>query len=147
MSGVNKLIAFIFLGLALAACADEPQYQRAECIVRVNIDWSTTYGDKQPLIQQILDAYPKAPKMGFNETPPSSTVQGDMEQFLFFQHHRDCENRVSNTEDLLAYVQRTVPGSPDMDVDKGTFQPGVNTIRISGKWWIDSDPSPFDDRK
>ena len=83
--------------------------------------------------------------MGFNEIPPSSAVQGDKDQFLFFQYNRDCENRVSNTEKLLEYVHRTVQGSPDMEVDKGTFQPGVDTIRVSGKSWIDSDPSPFGD--
>ena len=131
--------------MTLAACANEPQYYRTECIVRVNIDWSTTNGDKRQLINQISDAFAKAPKMGFNEIPPSSAVQGDMHQFLFFQHKRDCENRVSNTEELLKYVHRTVQGSPHMEVDKGMFQPGVNTIRVSGKWWIDSDPSPFGD--
>lgn len=145
MSGVNRSLAFIFLGLMLAACADEPQYHRADWIVRVNIDWSTTNGDKRQLINHIADAFAKAPKMGFNEIPPSSAVQGDKDQFLFFQYNRDCENRVSNTEKLLEYVHRTVQGSPDMEVDKGTFQPGVDTIRVSGKSWIDSDPSPFGD--
>lgn len=147
MSGVNKLIAIIFSGVALSACAEDPQYHRTECIVRVNIDWTTTDGDKDQLIQEILDVYLKAPKLGFNEIPPSAAVQGDMDQFLYFQHKYDCEDRISNTEQLLEYIQGNVQGLPEMEVDRGTFQPAADTIRTSGRWWIDSEASPFDGRE
>lgn len=147
MSGVNKLMKLFFFGVALTACAEKSQYYRSECIVRVNVDWTTSNGDKNQLLQQIFDVYPNAPELRFNRAPPSSAVQGDMDQFLYFQYKYDCEKRISNTKSLLEYVRENVKGLPEMEVDTGDFHPGSDTIRASGKWWIDGDASPFSDQK
>lgn len=124
--------------ISQVACSNEPLYSRDDCIARVNIDWSRTFpDDKERMINQIMDAIRKAPDMGFNKTPPSSAVQGDARQFIYYQYEKDCANRLENTEKLLHYVRESLDNHPPLKADSGSYSPGTDTIRVSGPWWKD----------
>lgn len=101
------------IALSLAACSDKPKYSREECIVRVNIDWSSTSSsEKENQIRRITDATRNAPDLGCNEVPASSAIQGESREFIYYQYKHDCENRLENTRQLLRYVQRQTNGLP-----------------------------------
>jgi hypothetical protein len=134
------LVIFSFL-FVLSTCADDaPKYTRAECIVRVNIDWSGTPANgKETLINWITDQIGYVPDMGFNRIQPGFSIKGKNRQFIYYQHKYDCENRHQNMTKLLDYVRgrRTELSLPQMEVDSGSFQPGPETMRSSGPWWVD----------
>ena len=131
-------LVIFFLLFGLIACADKAKYTREECIARINIDWGDIPSNsKETTIRAITDAIRKAPDMGFNKIPASSAIQGSAREFIYYQYKSDCENRVENTEKLLSYVRVNITGLPSLEVDAGSFKPGVDTIRSSGPWWKD----------
>lgn len=133
----HGLVAF-FLLFGSIACTDEGQYARAECIVRINIDWSDTpLNIREAKIRVITNTIRTAPDMGFNKIPASSAIQGDAREFIYYQYKDDCENRIENSEKLLSYVRANITDLPSLEVDSGSFEPGVDTIRSSGPWWKD----------
>ncbi|MCU5783434.1 hypothetical protein MA04_02734 [Alcanivorax balearicus MACL04] len=133
----SGLIIF-FLLFGTIACAEGAKYTREECIVRINIDWGdASLNSKEATIRTITDAIRKAPDMGFNKTPASSAIQGNAREFIYYQYKDDCENRIENTKKLLRYVRDNITDLPPLEVDSGSFRPGVDTIRSSGPWWKD----------
>lgn len=64
MSGMIRSITLVaIMSVSMLACAEGPKYRRAECIVRVNINWDVADSDKRKVIKDIFDTYPQAPKM------------------------------------------------------------------------------------
>ena len=144
MSVVNPYKSIIYsflLFFLLYGCSQGPKYYREDCIVRINFDWTgMTPGEKYAALNSFAKIYPKAPKKSYNEIPPSSAVQGENDEYLYLQYKFDCENRIPNTEDLVAYVKTQIASSPNIEVDTGRFKPSIDTILSSGSNWIDSDP-------
>lgn len=138
-----KLILLLFTSLwMLFACVNEPKYTRDQCIVRVNIEWKEISADeKERMIRLIANTIKKASDMGIAKDPGGSAIKGENRQFIYYQYRDDCENRISNMEQMLSHVREMIsePSLPSMFVDPGSFEPGVDTIRSSGSWWKDGE--------
>lgn len=136
MKFISLILLFIW---SLSACAESSKYSRAQCIVRMNIEWGDiSPNDKEEMIRLIADSIRKASDMGFGSDPGGSTIQGESREFIYYQYRDDCENRISNMEQLLSHVREAASESlPTMSVDPRSFEPGVDTIRSSGSWWKD----------
>ncbi|MCE2391696.1 MAG: hypothetical protein J4G09_09475 [Proteobacteria bacterium] len=104
---MNKVILMLFFLIsAIAACVEEPKYNREQCIVRVNIEWENmSDAHKENIIVIITNAIRSAPDMDFNRIPPGFSVKGTDREFIYYQHEFDCENRLANMEKLLSYVR------------------------------------------
>ena len=131
----------LFVTVSVSACADLPRYKRSDCIVRINVEWPSGMNEetKEDSIRSIADAVRKAPDLGFNRIQPSSAIQGDKRQFVYYQFKDDCEHRIENAETLLSHVRRELGNQPSLTVDPGSFEPGVDTIRSSGPWWLNQE--------
>lgn len=129
------------LTLSVSACGDLPKYKRSDCIVRINIEWRNDINEeaKEHTIRSITDVIRTAPDLGFNRSPPSSAIQGNERQFIYYQFKDDCENRLENARLLLSHVRRMLENPPPLEVDSRSFLPGLDTIRSSGPWWIDQE--------
>ena len=131
--------------ISLASCAQEtkPEYMREQCIVRINIKWENFTGERNLMLESIMDAIKAAPDMGFNRIPPSSAVQGDRRQYIYYQFKFDCENKINNAKKLVKEVEKSIGINKLINVDANSYKPGPDTIRVTGKWWVDG-KSKFD---
>ncbi|EKE81447.1 hypothetical protein [Idiomarina xiamenensis] len=133
-----RFTLFLFFLIGLNSCGTDARYTRSECIVRVNIDWTgTPLGKKEELIESITKAIRNAPNMGSNKVPMDFTIQGQSREYIYYQYSTDCENRFENTEALLEFARERVKSPPYLSVDKNNYEPGSDTIRVSGPSWID----------
>lgn len=132
------LIIFTIVITMISCGVDhEGKYTREQCIFRVNIKWDKYEGDKEMAIRRVMDNFRAAPDMGFNKVPPSAAVQGKNRQYIYYQLTDGCENRIENARKLLSFVLTSREKMPALELDSGSFSPGVDTIRVTGEWWRD----------
>ncbi|MFP1681575.1 hypothetical protein ACLD0W_03635 [Alloalcanivorax sp. C16-1] len=124
----------LLITIASLAHAMENKPARSDCIFRVDLDWSGFRGDKQDALKALVKSVAQAPDMGFNRVPPSAAVQGNDQQYLYFQLTDGCgPQRLDSAKKLLAHVDRD--GLPPFTLNTASFSPGVDTIQLQGQWW------------
>tara|TARA_A100001391_G_scaffold146973_1_gene104429 strand:+ start:513 stop:914 length:402 start_codon:yes stop_codon:yes gene_type:complete len=127
------LVFFIFFVLFGQAEAEKPC--RKECIFRVDLDWTGFKGNKQDALKAFVGSVVGARNMGFNEVPPSASIQGDKQQYIFFQLTDGCgKKRIDNARRLLDQLGESSL-LPSYKINKQKFHPGVETIDVEGRWW------------
>lgn len=137
------LILFI---IALFGCSqEEERYYRADCIVRINIDWSGYDADRRLKIQnrvlpEAAFAYHKT--LGFNSpvSGPSASIKGEGSEYYYLQFAGMCDQRYEFAKNIITYFEDNFDDVPPMEVDPGRFEPGRNTITVHGDSWIDGKP-------
>ncbi len=104
----------LFITIAPLAHATETKPARSDCIFRVDLDWSEFAGNKQDALKTLVKSVAQTPDMGFNQVPPSAAVQGDDQQYLYFQLTDGCgPQRLDSAKKLLVHVDRDgLPRSP-----------------------------------
>lgn len=141
---LNKT-SLILLALTLLGCSqEEERYYRADCITRINIDWSGYDTDRRLKVQnRVLPEAARAyhETLGFNSpvAGPGSVVKGEMREFFYLQFKGMCDRRYEFTENIIAYFEENFDDIPPMEVDPRTFESGRDTIESYGPWWIDGE--------
>ncbi|MEO1901461.1 MAG: hypothetical protein ABGX87_06890 [Alcanivorax sp.] len=124
----------LLITIASLAHAVETKPARSDCIFRVDLDWSEFSGDKEDALRTLLKSVVQAPDMGFNQVPPSATIQGNDQQYLYFQLTDGCgPQRLDSAKKLLSHVERE--SLPPFRLDTTSFSPGLDTIQVQGPWW------------
>lgn len=141
---LNK-VSLILAALALFGCSQEENaYYRADCIARINIDWSGYDTDRRLTVQnRVLPEAARAyhETLGF-ESPvsgPSGSVKGEGREYYYLQFAGMCDRRYEFAENITAYFANNFNDVPPMEVDPGTFEPGRDTIEVYGDSWIDGE--------
>ena len=131
---VRTFALLLFITIAPLAHATETKPARSDCIFRVDLDWSEFSGNKQDALKTLITSVGQAPGMGFNQVPPSAAVQGNDQQYLYFQLTDGCgAQRLDSAKKLLAHVDRE--GLPPFTLNTASFSPGLETIQVQGPWW------------
>ena len=124
----------LFMAMTSLAHAVENKPARSDCIFRVDLDWSGFRADKQDALKTLLKSVAQAPDMGFNQVPPSATIQGNDQQYLYFQLTDGCgPQRLDSAKKLLSHVERE--SLPPFRLNTTSFSPGRDTIHVQGPWW------------
>ncbi|MBL7252173.1 hypothetical protein [Alloalcanivorax marinus] len=124
----------LFITIAPLAHATETKPARSDCIFRVDLDWSEFAGNKQDALKTLITSVGQAPDMGFNQVPPSATIQGNDQQYLYFQLTDGCgAQRLDSAKKLLSHVERE--SLPPFRLNTASFSPGLDTIHVQGPWW------------
>ncbi|GGW47561.1 MULTISPECIES: hypothetical protein [Vreelandella] len=140
----NKALLFLS-ALALLGCnQEEDKYYRADCIVRINIDWSGYDTERRLAIQNRV--LPEA-ALAYHETlgfdspvsGPSSSIKGEEREYYYLQFSGLCDRRYEFSENIIAYFAENFDDVPPLEVDPGTFKPGRDTIEVYGDSWIDGE--------
>ena len=131
---VRVFALLLFIAMIALVNAEESKPARSDCIFRVDLDWSGFRGDKQDALKALLKSVAQAPDMGFNQFPPSATIQGNDQQYLYFQLTDGCgPQRLDSAKKLLSHVERE--SLPPFRLNTASFYPGLDTIQVQGPWW------------
>lgn len=132
MVRIAALLLFMAMTSLTHAVGNKPA--RSDCIFRVDLDWSEFTGNKQGALKTLITSVVQAPDMGFNQVPPSAAVQGNDQQYLYFQLTDGCgPQRLDSAKKLLSHV--TPDGLPAFSLNTASFSPGLDTIHVQGPWW------------
>lgn len=141
---LSILIASMLL-MAVSACessSEERLPSRSECIVRINLQWPKVYNTlkRESIISNIGEA------IGFSAAQggPDMTIQAAFPRkrrdILYVQFSKDCQHRIEHAHALAAYLKKTVPDVPAMQVSKKVIKPSDDTINVWGSQWRDERP-------
>lgn len=135
----------ILTAIALLGCGqEEDKYYRADCIVRINIDWSGYSSERrrqvhEEVLFETANVYHKI--LGFDSPVPGpgGSLRGEDNEFAYLQFAGMCDKRYEFAERIITYFEDNFDDVPPMEVDPGTFEPGRDTIESYGPWWIDGE--------
>ncbi|MDQ7727219.1 hypothetical protein [Halomonas sp. SpR8] len=135
----------LLAALVLLGCSqEEDKYYRADCIVRINIDWSGYYMERRLAVQnRVLPEAARAyhETLGFDSpvAGPSGSVKGEGREYYYLQFSGMCDRRYEFAENIITYFEDNFDDVPPMEVDPGRFEPGRDTIEVYGDSWIDGE--------
>lgn len=142
---LNKA-AIILLAFTLLGCGqEEEKYYRADCIVRINIDWSGYDIERRIRVQNDVfmeAAFAYHQTLGFDSpvSGPNASFKGEQREYYYLQFKGMCDRRYEFGENIITYFEDNFDDVPPMEVDTGRFEPGRDTIESWGPSWIDGEP-------
>ena len=136
----------LFLPLALGqtfACTanDQPLPLRRDCIVKIQIEWPAQYrsaSEREGLIREISNAMVMSGSRGGPPYLADQAIPRGQRDVIYLQFEKKCADRLEMARDLVAYVDQTVPGSPELLVSPEVVEPSTETIEVWGPSWSDS---------
>ncbi|MGS2744594.1 hypothetical protein ACU6TU_13520 [Halomonas sp. LS-001] len=142
---LNKALIIMAAFTLLGCGQEEEKYYRADCIVRINIDWSGYDVERRIRVQNDVfmeAAYAYHKTLGFSSPipGPSSSFKGKGRKFYYLQFAGMCDQRYEFAENIITYFEEHFNDVPPMEVDPERFEPGRNTITVHGDSWIDGKP-------
>jgi len=133
-------LLLLSLPTIIFGCADNITPSRSECITRIELKWTEQSAeDKAKIISNFGDEFVRQYVKNNNENaiPPSSTIQGDKQQYIYLQYTQECDNKVDTSKLLVNEVKDIIPDLPQITFTEESFEPEINTILVSGQYWRD----------
>ncbi len=133
-------ILLLSLPTIIFGCTDNIAPSRSECITRIELKWSEQSAeDRAKIISNFGDEFTRqyVKNNHKNAIPPSSAIQGDKQQYIYLQYTQGCNNKVDTSKLLVNQVREVVSDLPQIVFTEKAFEPDINTILVSGKYWRD----------
>lgn len=134
---ITMMLGVLFNSVACSS-GDSPKYTRSDCIVEVDLVWGIEGVERVKLLNSLADSIDSAENLGYKGAFPAGFTFQNNDTKLYIQYYSECEERLTNTEDLMTSVLAPVLSEKVRHrVSESRIKPDVKTIMLEGSAWVD----------